>query len=119
RVPELHAGAGQLGMRTPIYERHEVDEQGRPAGGVTVGRGFTIAWQCGPLAVDGARREPNGAFVEDVIQAVIGRLEAYQRSEFRCQENENALANLQRAAWELDQRTKNRIARGVEGTHAR
>lgn len=104
-------------MRTPIYERHDSDANGNPAGGVTVGRGFTIAWQNGPLAVDGVRREPNGAFVEDVIAAAIGRIEAYQRSRFACQENDNALANLQRAAWELDQRTKNRVARGVEGTH--
>jgi len=105
-------------MRSPIYERHERDAHGNPAGGVTVGRGFTIAWQCGPLAVDGVRREPNGAFVEDVIAAAIGRIEEYQRSKFACQENDNALANLRRAAWELDQRTKSREARGVEGTHA-
>ena len=104
-------------MRSEIIENHVSDEQGRPAGGTTTGRGFTIEWQNGPLAVDGVRREPNGAFVEDVIAAAIGRIEFYQRSPFACQENDNALANLIRAAWELDQRTKSRQARGVEGTH--
>ena len=106
-------------MRTPIYERHESDVNGNPAGGVTVGRGFTIAWQNGPLAVDGVRREPNGAFVEDVIAAAIGRIEAYQASRFNCIENATALEHLVAAAEALDSRTKNRVARGVEGTHAR
>lgn len=104
-------------MRTPIYERHETDADGRPAGGVTVGRGFTIAWQNGPLAVDGVRREPNGAFVEDVIAAAIGRIEAYQASMFACPENADALVALKAAAQYLDDRTKSRVSRGVEGTH--
>ena len=101
-------------MRTPIYEKHERDAQDNPAGGVSVGRGFTIAWQNGPLAVDG----PNGAFVEDVIQAVIGRIREYQASKFACQENADALRGLEIAAARLDDRTENRVARGVEGTHA-
>ena len=105
-------------MRTPIYERHERDAYNHPAGGVSVGRGFTIAWQCGPLAAGGVRREPNGAFVEDVIQAVIGRLREYQSSKFACQENADALDCLESAAKFLNDRTKNREARGVEGTHA-
>lgn len=105
-------------MRTPIYQRHERDEKGNPAGGVTVGRGFTIAWQNGPLAVDGVRVEPNGAFVEDVIQAAIGRIEEYQDSRFKCQENADALHMLKGAALALDLRTRNREKRGVEGTHA-
>ena len=40
-------------MRSPITEVHTSDEQGRPAGGTTMGRGFTIYWQNGPLMVDG------------------------------------------------------------------
>lgn len=47
-------------MRTPIHEQHDHDERGNPSGGVTTGRGFTIAWQNGPLAVGGVRREPTG-----------------------------------------------------------
>lgn len=104
-------------MRTPIHEQHDTDANGNPSGGVTIGRGFTIAWQNGPLAVDGVRREPNGAFVEDVIAAAIGRIEAYQASRFNCQENADALAHLKAAAQRLHDRTKNREARGVEGTH--
>lgn len=102
-----------------IVDQHWSDEQGRPEGGHTCGVGFSIAWQRGPLGRGETRIAPNGAFVEDIIAAAISRIEFYQASEFNCQENENALANLRRAAWELDQRTKSREARAVEGTHAR
>lgn len=104
-------------MRSPVTHNNKSDAQGRPAGGSTHGRGFTIAWQDGPLAVDGVRRDPNGAFVEDVIEAAIGRIAFYQDSGFACQENADALDALRVAAKRLDERTKAREARGVEGTH--
>lgn len=104
-------------MRSAITEGHEVDEQGRPAGGLTEGRGFRIEWQNGPLAVDGQRREPNGAFVEDVIAAALGRIQHYQESEFRCRENALAITKLEEALHWLDHRTRDRQARGVEGSH--
>mgnify|MGYP001576053132 CR=1 FL=1 len=104
-------------MRSPIIEKHRSDDKYRPAGGVTSGRGFIIDWQDGPLAVDGVRREPNGAFVEDIVAAVIGRIEFYEASEFANGYNRCALASLREAAAVLDRRTKDREARGVEGTH--
>jgi hypothetical protein len=79
--------------------------------------GFAISWQNGPLGRDEDRIEPNGAFVEDVLQAVIDRISFYQASEFSCQENYDALRHLQIAAERLDDRTKNREERKVEGTH--
>ena len=54
-------------------EEHWTDSDGNPTGGVSSGRGFTISWQNGPLGRGEDRVEPNGAFVEDVIAAVIGR----------------------------------------------
>ena len=105
-------------MRSEIIEKHGVDENGNPAGGQTEGRGFTITWQNGPLSVDGVRREPNGAFVEDVITAVLGRIQFYQASRFKCRENALAITKLEEALHWLDHRTRNRQARGVEGTHA-
>ena len=100
------------------FAQHWSDEQGNPAGGVSTGRGFTISWQNGPLGRGEERQEPNGAFVEDVIQAVIGRIEFYEASRFACNENKAALAALKDAARYLDSRTRNREARNVEGTHA-
>jgi hypothetical protein len=108
-------------VRGEISEWHHVDHQGYPAGGDTSGRGFMIRWQDGPLAVDGVRKEPNGAFVEDIIAAAIGRIEFYQTTaggRFACEENADALVALKEAALRLDDRTKAREARGVEGTHA-
>ncbi len=76
-----------------------------------------ISWQNGPLGRGDDRREPNGAFVEDVIQAVIGRIEFYQQSEFACIENSVALTHLRKSLQALDERTKDRETRDVEGTH--
>ncbi len=106
-------------MKQGHYEQHWSDAEKRPVGGVSTGRGFTISWQNGPLGRGADRVEPNGAFVEDLIQAVIGRIEFYQDSEFACGENQEALKHLRSAAEALDSRTKKREAAGVEGTHAK
>jgi len=105
-------------VRVGFFAAHDVDAQGKPAGGVTVGRGFTIAWQRGPLGRGAERKEPNGAFVEDVIDAARDRLMHYQRGEFACEANADALRCLTAALEALDQRTRDRETRGVEGTHA-
>jgi hypothetical protein len=104
-------------MESPVTHNNKSDEQGRPAGGCTHGRGFTIAWQDGPLGRGDDRIEPNGAFVEDVISAAIGRIEFYQASEFASEYNAKALAHLVEARASLRQRTLDREAREVEGTH--
>lgn len=84
---------------------------------VSSGRGFTISWQNGPLGRGEDRKEPNGAFVEDIIQAARERIEFYQNSGFSCRENEEAIRFLENAEAALDSRTKERESRGVEGTH--
>jgi len=94
-----------------------VDEAGNPAGGEAEGVGISIQWQNGPLAVSGSRLAPNGAFVEDVIQVCITRIEFYQDSKFHCLENAAALGHLKAALEVLGERTKGREERGVEGTH--
>jgi hypothetical protein len=106
-------------VKQGIQSRHFSDDKGRPEGGHTFGTGFAIAWQRGPLGRGEERIPPNGAFVEDVLDAVIDRIEFYQASEFHCVENSDALASLKRAAKRLDDRTMDREARAVEGTHAK
>lgn len=105
-------------MKQTIVQDHRLDENGKPAGGVTLGTGFKIEWQNGPLGRDGDRIEPNGAFVEGIIQAALGRLEFYNEGEFRCRENSLAITHLEEALHWLESRTAAREARGVEGTHA-
>ena len=100
------------------FSEHWSDDKGRPAGGVSSGRGFAISWQNGPLGRGDTRREPNGAFVEDVIEACRDRLRFYQQSEFGCDENQEAIEHIEQAMEALELRTKRRIAQNVEGTHA-
>ena len=104
-------------MKQPYNIENDVDEYGNPAGGYAGGVGFSIEWQRGPLAVDGRRLEPNGAFVETVIDSAKQRIEFYQDSKFACAENEKALMYLDLALNELDARTRRRTEAGVEGTH--
>jgi hypothetical protein len=99
-----------------FISNHFNDADGVPAGGSTYGRGFAISWQNGPLMQNGVREEPNGAFVEDVIQAAADRIKYYQQSKFACDENKMALVHLEIALMHLKRRTENREARGVEGT---
>jgi hypothetical protein len=96
---------------------HYADMNGNPAGGYSDGKGFDIQWQNGPLAVNGVRLEPNGAFVEEVIWAVIDRIEFYQGSKFHGIHNAVALGHLKAALEVLNERTRDREDRGVEGTH--
>lgn len=104
-------------MNQEIVESHRVDANGNPTGGRTTGTGIDIQWQDGPLAVDGVRKAPNGAFVEGVISAAIGRLEHYQASKFRCRENALVITKLQEALMWLQWRTRDREGQGIEGTH--
>lgn len=113
--PLLHVK--QSGMDSTVTHNNKSDDLGRPAGGTTHGRGFAIAWQDGPLGTGDGRIEPNGAFVEDVITAAIGRMEHYQASPFACDENQRALDHLIAAREALRERTAGRENRGVEGTH--
>lgn len=106
-------------MQQKIVQEHVLDEAGKPAGGKTTGVGLSIEWQNGPLGRGDERKEPNGAFVEGVIAAAIGRIQWYQASGFSCRENAIALTHLETALLWLDKRTQEREARGVEGTHAK
>jgi hypothetical protein len=91
-----------------ITESHILDSNGNPAGGTTIGLG---------IASTGGTKEPNGAFVEGVIEAAIGRLRFYQESKFACRQNAIALTKLEEALHWCQDRTAERIGRGVEGTH--
>lgn len=104
-------------MQQDFHSVHQDDAEGNPAGGSIHGTGLQIVWQNGPLGRGSDRKEPNGCFVETVIAAAIDRLEYYQRSQFACEENANALIHLNNALAELNARTNAREARDVEGTH--
>ncbi|MDE2098105.1 MAG: hypothetical protein KGL39_12700 [Patescibacteria group bacterium] len=108
-------------MLQEFNRENAVDDNGNPAGGYVEGVGLHISWQDGPLGRGEDRKEPNGAFVETVIAAAKQRIEFYQTAsngKFACEENANAIQALTDALFTLKQRTANREARQVEGTHA-
>jgi len=114
-------------MNQNIAQTHNVNDEGNPAGGRSTGIGIDINWQDGPLREESTEvgtpsneiAKQNGAFVEGVISAAIGRLEFYQASKFRCRENALALTKLQESVHWLNARTADREAQGIEGTHGR
>lgn len=99
-----------------IYE-NRLDDNGNPAGGIVRGVGIDIDWQNGPLGRGEDRLEPNGAFVETVLLAVIKRLEFYNSTKFRCRENSLAITHCEEALHWLQSRTARREEAGTEGTH--
>ena len=105
-------------MKQVYTARNEVDPQGNPAGGWAEAMGLRVRWQDGPLGRGGERFEPNGAFVETLIDVAKQRIEFYQRSDFACGENAEAIALLEAALAALESRTQRRERLGVEGTHA-
>jgi hypothetical protein len=120
--PPRHSGINNERdtMKQKITETHEIDMIGNPAGGATTSNGIAITWQNGPLGRGAEREEPNGAFVEGVLQAAIGRLQFYQTAsggKFTCRENAIALTKIEEALMWLEKRTADREARRVEGTH--
>lgn len=107
---------------------HWQDADGNPGGGSSQGMGFVISWQRGPLGrhaagcdssgcVDGCTRlMQNGAFVEDVLEAVKDRLHFYQNGKFANIYNEKAISKIKEALKILRERTSDREKRQVEGT---
>ena len=101
----------------PVSSHNDVDENGNPAGGYASGMGLAIQWQNRPLGRGKEREDPNGAFVEDVLEICAERIRFYQSTKFYCRENAIALTHLETALLWLNKRTRDREARGVEGTH--
>ena len=104
-------------MNEAVISQDRKDKDGNPAGGTSYCTGMDIHWQDGPLGRGADRKEPNGAFVEDVLIAAVHRLEFYQESKFASKENASAIAYIKDALRVLNDRTKDREARLVEGTH--
>lgn len=82
----------------------------------TVGNasGVKIDFQNGPLQETG--NVPNGLSVESLLAICEDRLVGFQSGQFACRENAVALTKLQESMMWLQKRTRDRMARGVEGT---
>lgn len=71
-----------------------------------------IHFQEGPLK----ENELNGIFMEDLIAICINRLDHFQNSEYKCDENEEAMNCLIDSLKALRKRTESRKERNVLGT---
>lgn len=72
-----------------------------------------LRFQNGPLNEAGV----NGLTHEVLLAVLIDRLTGFQSGKFASNLNAKALYHLERAAAALKERTIQRVARGVEGTH--
>jgi hypothetical protein len=59
----------------------------------------------------------NGVTHEALLAIIIDRLACFQAGEYACSENAVALEHLRCAQLALQNRTRKRLERGVEGTH--
>lgn len=73
----------------------------------------TILFQNGPIPEKGV----NGITQEVLLAIVADRLQAFQNGPYACAENGEALDHVLKAQEALLNRTRARMARGVEGTH--
>lgn len=72
-----------------------------------------IQFQNGPILEAGV----NGISQEALLAIVEDRLIGFQSGPFACRENAIALTKIQEAMMWLQKRTRDRMARGVEGTN--
>lgn len=77
-------------------------------------RPLIIVFQNGPIAEVGV----NGVTHEVLLAIVADRLRSVQSGPFACKANACALTHIEEAQHWLQQRTIERMRRGVEGTHA-
>lgn len=71
----------------------------------------SLKFQHGPVAEVGGR---NGAFIEDVLEVCLTRLRELN-GKFPCRENSLAITNIEQGLMWLNERTRKRVAQGVEG----
>lgn len=74
-----------------------------------------IHFQDGPIKDAGV----NGISNEALLAVVEDRLIGFQSGQYSCRENAVALTKIQEAMMWLQKRTRDRMARGVEGTNAK
>ena len=72
-----------------------------------------VKFQNGPIQEAGV----NGVSGEALIAIVIDRLRSFQAGPYKCRKNACALTHFEEGLMWLQKRTRDRLARGVEGTH--
>lgn len=73
----------------------------------------TVLFQNGPIREVGV----NGVTHEALLAILIDRMRSFLAGPYSCRDNAIALTHLEEALMWLQRRTRERIKRGVEGTH--
>lgn len=76
---------------------------------------LVISFQNGPINTEG--NGVNGLTQEVLLAIVADRLRGFQSGPYACKANACALTHIEEAQHWLQQRTLERMRRGVEGTH--
>ena len=74
---------------------------------------YILHFQNGPVQ---HRSDMNGITNEALLAVVIDRMRGFQSGKFACRDNAVALTKMEEAMMWLQKRTRDRMARGVEGT---
>ena len=74
-----------------------------------------IRFQNGPISADG--NGVNGITHEVLLAIIADRLRSFKKGPYSCKANACALTHIEEAQHWLQQRTLERMRRGVEGTH--
>jgi len=96
-----------------VYQVSLNSEPGTEPGIIGTHSNWLIEFQNGPIKEFGL----NGISGEALIAIVIDRLRSFQSGQFSCRENAVALTHLETGLMWLQKRTRDRLARGVEGTN--
>ncbi|MCC2381173.1 hypothetical protein LKM00_27660 [Bacillus wiedmannii] len=78
-----------------------------------VNKFIDIKFQEGPIQTNGV----NGAQIEDVIDALVERLQGFQNGGYPCRENALAITKLEEGRLWLNERTRKRQQQGIEGKY--
>ncbi len=113
---EIHVtdnpGSGGASHR---YEIHGFDSSSNPSGPAPEGSRIVVLFQNGPIKEAGV----NGITQEVLLAIVADRLRSFQAGQYASRENALALTYIEQAQMWLQKRTRDRMARGVEGTHVK
>jgi len=105
----LRIEAGEPGPGgAPLYYGITLEPEGLPAAETV-----HLKFQNGPIKTP---EDFNGLTNEALLAVLIDRMRGFQDSQFKCKENACALTHMEEALMWLQKRTRDRLARGVEGT---
>lgn len=95
------------------WNESEVNSVYQISGMLIHGGAYILSFQKGPIKEVGV----NGITNEALLAILIDRMEGFQKGKFKCVDNQIALEHMKVALEALQDRTRERMLRGVEGTH--